>query len=95
MLLADFLKTEQQEQITILISYGEKEQLPRVPAADSSTGEEQAVAVYECLQISTPQLHSIQHRKAQVTILEQMLARELLYIACRHHILEIILRGVF
>lgn len=55
MLLADFLKTEQQEQIAILISYGEKEQLPRVPAADSSTGEEQAVAVYECLQISTPQ----------------------------------------
>lgn len=55
MLLADFLKTEQQERIAILISYGEKEQLPRVPAADSSTGEEQAVAVYECLQISTPQ----------------------------------------
>ena len=33
--------------------------------------------------------------KGACTILEHMLGRELLYLVCRHHILEVMLRGVF
>ncbi|KAL7644755.1 UNVERIFIED_CONTAM: hypothetical protein RMT77_004568 [Armadillidium vulgare] len=48
-LLPDVLKTEQKERIAVLIYYGENDQLLGVPVADTSTGEEQALAVNECL----------------------------------------------
>lgn len=105
-LLPDLLKTEQTERIAVLISYGENEQLLGVPKADRSTGEEQALAVYECLE-EWGVSHTIKamcfdttasntgRLKGACTILEHMLGRELLYLACRHHILEVMLRGVF
>src|SRR5678815_3930275 len=49
-LLPDVLKTEQKERIAVVISYGENEQLLGVTVADTSTGEEQALTVYECLE---------------------------------------------
>lgn len=105
-LLPAVLKTEQKERIAVLISYGETEQLLGVPVADTSTGEEQALAVYECLE-EWGVSHTIKamcfdttasntgRLKGACTILEHMLGRELLYLACRHHILEVMLRGVF
>ncbi|KAI5714347.1 hypothetical protein M8J76_015698 [Diaphorina citri] len=89
-----------------MINYLENDQLLGVPLADSSTGKEQAVAVYECLQewgltncvkamcFDTTALNTGRLNGA-CTILEQMLDKELFYFACRHHILEVLLRGVF
>ncbi|KAL1454591.1 hypothetical protein WDU94_010811 [Cyamophila willieti] len=90
----------------VLITYGENDQLLGVPLADSSTGEEQALAVYECLQewgltncvkamCFDTTASNTGRLNGACTILEQMLDKELLYFACRHHILEVVLRGVF
>lgn len=49
-LLPGILKTEQKERVAVLVSHGTKEQLLGVPETDSSSGEEQALAVYECLE---------------------------------------------
>src|SRR5215469_14124885 len=48
-LLPSVLKNEQCERIAIAISYDQKEQLLGVPITANSYGEEQAIAVYECL----------------------------------------------
>ena len=105
-LLPGVLKNEQCERIAIAISYGDKEQLLGVPVTENSSGEEQALAVYECLQqwglpntvkamcFDTTASNTGRFKGACV-ILQQMLGRELLHLACRHHILEIMLRGVF
>ncbi|XP_073413330.1 uncharacterized protein [Dendrobates tinctorius] len=105
-LLPGVLKHEQCERIDIAFSYGEKEQLLGVPVTASSSGVEQTVAVYECLQewglpntvkamcFDTAASNTGRLKGAYV-LLEQMLGRELLHLACRHHILEIVLRGVF
>src|SRR5215469_8117551 len=105
-LLPSVLKNEQRERIAIAISYGHKEQLLGVPITANSYGEEQAIAVYECLyEWGLPNTvkamcfdttaSNTGRLKGACVILEQMLGRELLYLACRHHILEIMLRGVF
>lgn len=105
-LLPGVLKEEQCERIAIAISYGEKEQLLGVPVTANSSGEEQAIAVYECLHewglLNTVKAMCFDttasntgRLKGACVILEQMLERELLYLACRHHILEILLRGAF
>ncbi|XP_073435251.1 uncharacterized protein [Dendrobates tinctorius] len=105
-LLPGVLKHEQCERIAIAISYGEKELLLGVPVTASSSGEEQAIAVYEYLQewglpntvkamCFDTAASNTGRLKGACVLLEQMLGRELLHLACRHHILEIVLRGVF
>lgn len=105
-LLPGVVKTEQNERIAISISYGQNEQLLGVPVIDSSSGEEEAIAVFETLE-QWGVSHTVKAMcfdttasntgkfKGACTILEQMLGKELLYLACRHHILEVLLRGVF
>lgn len=105
-LLPGILKTEQKERVAVLVSHGTKEQLLGVPETDSSSGEEQALAVYECLEewgLASSVVAMCFDTTASNTgrlngacnLLEQMLGRELLYLACRHHVLEVLLRGVF
>jgi hypothetical protein len=105
-LLPGVLKTERCDRIAIAISYGKKEQLLGVPITANSSGEEQAIAIYECLHewglLKTVKAMCFDttasntgRLKGACVILEQMLGRELLYLPCRHHILEILLRGVF
>ncbi|XP_055838250.1 uncharacterized protein LOC129906492 [Episyrphus balteatus] len=105
-LLPGVLKREQNERIAIAISYGEKEQLLGVPVIENSTGEEQAAAVYEMLEqwgVSNAvkamcfdtTASNTGRLKGSCKILQQMLDKELLYLACRHHILEVLLRGIF
>ena len=105
-LLPSVLKNEQCERIAIAISYGQKERLLGVPVTANSYGEEQAIAVYECLhEWGLPNTvkamcfdttaSNTGRLKGACVILEQMLGRELLYLACCHHILEMMLRGVF
>jgi hypothetical protein len=92
--------------VAIVISHDEKEQLLDVPVKANNSGEEQAIAINGCLHewglsntvkaMCFDTTASNRGRfKGACVILEQMLGIELLYLAYRHHILEVRLRGVF
>lgn len=77
-----------------------------VPRLDSSSGEEQAAAVYKALQdwqlcdrvqalcCDTTSSNTGKKNGACV-LLEKKLAKDLLYLPCRHHIYELVLKAVF
>lgn len=94
------------DRLPIIITSGKVEQLLEIPALNSGTGKEQASAV--CNAIYEWGLQN--HIKALVfdttavntgrfngscTLIENNLQRTLLWLPCRHHIYEIILRSVF
>src|SRR6218665_2909630 len=77
-----------------------------VPKLTSGTGENTAAAVYALLQdwsvadrvkamcFDTTSSNT-GHRAGDCILLEQKLKRDLLYLACRHHIMELILAAAF
>lgn len=97
---------EQVERLAILISYKGIEKLLEIPVISSSSGNDQANAVYELLN-DWKLLDKVQALSFDTTasntgrfqgaciLLEQKIGRDLLYLSCRHHIYEIILRSVF
>lgn len=94
------------DRLPVIISNGEVEQILHIPALDSGTGKSQAEAIYHALcdwglegvvkacSFDTTASNTGQENGACV-LLERLLERKLLYLPCRHHILEIILRAVF
>lgn len=105
-MLPNILKKENVERLAILVSNGEEEQLLGVPALENSTGYSQSKAVAESLKDwglaenviamcfdTTPS--NTGHGKGACTLLEKALGKDLLYLACRHHILEVILKALF
>lgn len=95
-----------EERLPIVITYDNKEQLIAVPKLDSSTGSEQAQAVWnaivdwnledkvQILCCDTTASNTGRFNGACV-LLEQKLNREMLIFACRHHIYELVLKAVF
>ncbi|KAL4104515.1 hypothetical protein QTP88_019810 [Uroleucon formosanum] len=94
------------DRLPIIISYKGIEQLLGVPELISGTGENQATAVYQALEDwgLTDNVQALcfdttasntGRLKGACILLEQKLEREILYLPCRHHILEVVLRSAF
>lgn len=105
-LLPALTGNEKVDRLPVIISCGRTEQLLEVPALKSGTGREQASAV--CKAILEWGLQD--HIKALVfdttavntgrfngtcTIIEHSLQKQLLWLPCRHHILEVLLKSAF
>lgn len=97
---------EKRERLPVKITNEGMEQLLGVPELEDSTGLSASDAVYDLLE-EWKQLDNVQCCCFDTTStntgcwqgaavrLEQRLGRSLLYLPCRHHISEVILRAVF
>lgn len=105
-LLPKILQKECVERLAIIVSKGDDEQLLGVPALDNSTGISQAEAVTDSLEewgiadkivgmCFDTTASNTGRMKGACTLIEKQLRKNLLYLACRHHILEVVLRSVF
>ncbi|XP_039969058.1 uncharacterized protein LOC126764097 [Bactrocera neohumeralis] len=105
-LLPNLLQKECAERLAILVSKGDYEQLLGVPELENSTGASQAEAVSGSLEewdigdkivgmCFDTTASNTGRMKGACTLLEKQLGKSLLYLACRHHILEVVLRLVF
>jgi hypothetical protein len=92
--------------IPIVISFKGKKQLLGEPELKSGTRQNQAITVYQALDIWSlteyiqalccdTTAFSMGRLKGACILLEQRLKRDILYFPCRHHILEVILRSLF
>ncbi|CAH0555124.1 unnamed protein product [Brassicogethes aeneus] len=96
-----------QERLPVVVTgYNIEEQLLGAPRLDNGTGEVVASAVFQALEswnltdkvesTCTDTTSSMTGcDKGACVILERKLNRDLLYAACRHHVFEVILKGVF
>ncbi|KAL4090628.1 hypothetical protein QTP88_025427 [Uroleucon formosanum] len=92
--------------LPIVASVNGHEQLLGVPALNTGTGSDQANAVYQTL-VDWCLAENVQAFCSDTTasntgrlngacvLLEQLLEREIVYLPCRHHIYEIVLKSVF
>lgn len=94
------------ERLPVVLSCGQIEKILAIPVLDVGTGQSQADAMFEtvidwgipdcikalCCDTTAANLGS---NKGAAVLLEQLLERKLLYLPCRHHIFELILRDVF
>ena len=94
------------DRLAILVTFHGKEQLLGLPEIQTSAGEDQALAAYQAVQKwgledkiqalccdTTPS--NTGRINGACTILEKMFHRDLLYLPCRHHIYELVLRSAF
>lgn len=99
-------RKSKEERLPIVISYGSQEQLLAVPRLESSTGREQAQAVWNAIadwnledkvQIlcCATTASNTGRVNGACTLIEQRLNREVIIFACRHHIYELVLKAVF
>ncbi|KAJ8935539.1 hypothetical protein NQ314_012743 [Rhamnusium bicolor] len=97
---------EKVERLTIILTSGDKEMLLGVPVLPDGTGKEQADAVYQSLlewdlenEMKALCFDTIASNTGYIngacTLLEHNLNTNLMYLPCRHHIFEIILKSVF
>lgn len=105
-LLLDLTGNEKVERLAVVLSQESGFQLLGVPKIENSTGEAMAQKVYSTLvdynaindvvamSFDTTNSNSGYMRGAGV-LLERKLGRNLLKLACRHHIYEVMLRAVF
>ena len=105
-LLPDLIGRELVDRLPVIVSKVGITQLLGVPKLSSSTGENQASAVVHLLQewkmsdkvkamcFDTTACNTGPKSDACVLI-EQKLEKDLLYLACRHHIFELVLATVF
>jgi hypothetical protein len=105
-LLPDLTGKEKVDRLAVIVSGAGVEQLLGVPKLASSTGDAQATAVLRCIDdwnlglkvkgmcFDTTASNSGIHSGACVLI-QQALNRNLLPLACRHHILEIVVEKAF
>lgn len=105
-LLPNLLQKENVERLAILVSSGDEQQLLGVPVLVDGTGVAQSEAICETLnewgvseKIEAICFDTTPANTGRVngtcTLVEKALGRNLLYLACRHHILEIVLKAVF
>jgi hypothetical protein len=105
-ILPNITNKESVDRLPIIVSGLCKEKLLGVPKLASGTGIQQATAVHNMLEewglASTIQAMCFDTTSSNTgsangtcVILEGLLHRDLLYLPCRHHIYEIILRAVF
>ena len=94
------------ERLPVVISNGDTEKLLGVPALEDGKGKTQANAINEVLTdwgltdfikafCCDTTNSNLGHLNGAATLLEQLLEKDILYFACRHHIFELVLRCVF
>ncbi|CAH0396068.1 unnamed protein product [Bemisia tabaci] len=105
-LMKELLGSDKCDRIAIILTSGDVEQILSIPEIKSSTGREQAEAIYEqlidwdldskfhCLCCDTTNSNLGVSYGAAV-ILEKMLGRSILCLPCRHHMFELVLRAAF
>lgn len=105
-LLPDLTGHNHVDRLPILVTFQGDTQLLSVPKLPSGTGEAQARAVFDafkdwnieenvvamCFDTTSSNTGRI---NGACVLLEQLLGRDLLYLACRHHVLELIAGAVF
>jgi hypothetical protein len=105
-LLPALTGTDKVDRLSIIVSGGGISKLLGVPQLASGTGQATAKAVMECLEdwgvkdrIQAMSFDTTSsntgHKSGACTVLEELLGRDLLYLACRHHITEIVAEKVF
>jgi hypothetical protein len=94
------------DRLPVILSDGDFTQILKIPALEDGTGESQAEAVHEtlcewnlrevvvacCFDTTATNTGP---KKGACNLLEKKLQRDLMYLACRHHIYEIMLRAAF
>lgn len=105
-LMEDLTSKEHIDRLPVLISGVGVEQLLGVPKLASGTGEAQAAAVVQLLEewgiidrvvalcFDTTAANTGPHSGA-CALIEQKLGRDLLFLGCRHHIMELIVGAAF
>lgn len=104
-LLPDVTGKESVDRLPILVSGEGVDQLLAVPMLPSGSGKATAAAVYEaalawgvCDQIKAMSFDTTAVNTGRINgacvLVEQKMGKELLWLACRHHILEIVLAAV-
>jgi len=105
-LMEDLTSHEHVERLPILISGAGVEQLLAVPKLASGTGEAQASAVVQCLEtwgikdkitafcFDTTSSNT-GHRSGACSLIEQKLNKDILHLACRHHVMELVVGAAF
>lgn len=105
-LLLDLTGNQKVDRLPIVVAGAGVQKLLSVPKLESGTGERQATAVHECLLewnleesvkalVFDTTASNTGKKKGACTLLQQKLGRNVLHIACRHHISEIILEHAF
>jgi len=104
--MEDLTSREHVDRLPVLISGVGVEQLLGVPKLSAGTGEAQASAVINSLREwgVTDQVCALcfdttasntGHRSGACALIEQKLERDLLYMACRHHVMELVVGAAF
>lgn len=105
-MLTEYFRRETVDRLAIIVTCGEIEQLLGVPKLSSGSGANQAKAVFDSL-TDWSLLENIEalccdstasntgRDKGACVLLEILMEKELLWLICRHHIYEIILKGAF
>ncbi|XP_043279806.1 uncharacterized protein [Venturia canescens] len=105
-LLPDYESGKKFERLPVLITNSDSEKLLGVPKLENGKGITQANAIHDVLD-ELGALSSIKALCCDTTasnmgvtngaavLLEQMLKKSILYLPCRHHIFEIVLKSVF
>ena len=105
-LMEDLTSKEHVDRLPVLISGAETEQLLGVPKLLSGTGEAQAAAVVDCLKkwdvadrvvalCFDTTASNTGHRSGACSILEEKLGKDLPFLACHHHIMELVVGAAF
>jgi hypothetical protein len=105
-MLPDLTGKELVDRLPVIVSGAGVDQLLRVPKLNAGTGEAQASAVARVIEewglvdhISTMCFDTTAsnsgRRNGACVLLEQKLNKDMLHLACRHHIFEIVLASVF
>lgn len=105
-LLPALTGVEKVDRLAIIVTFQGKEQLLGVPEIPTSSGEEQAMAVYQAVEKwgITDKIQALccdttasntGRQNGACTNLEKLFNRDLLYLPCRHHIFELVLRSCF
>lgn len=102
----DLTGNETVDRLPMLVSGNGVSQLLAVAKIPSASGEAQAAAVFEAIEAScltdniramcfdTTSLNT-GHKSGACVLIEQKVKKELLSLACRHHIMELIISTVF
>lgn len=103
-LLPSLYRKQLVDRLPVIISHNGTDQLLGVPELRSGTGENQATAVYQELE-NWGLIENVQALCCDTTasntcrgvciLLEQKLERDILYLPCRHHIFEVVMRSAF
>lgn len=90
-LLPALTGVEKVDRLTIIVTFQGKEQLLGVPEIPTSSGEDQAMAIYQVVEKwgITEKMHTGRVNGACAN-LEKLLNRDLLYLPCRQHIFELV-----